>query len=333
MAHRSSASKTVVAVYSPDARNTEIDAADARESDFGAPDFDAQSVEDPVEWADQLDADTEDVGREYETLRKELDRILDVSDELLGGDDDQSDAAPRSKKAKSGTSYHPMDAVIAPLIRREDFATKEEYDRAVINAVEERMKNGMFLAEALGDLHISPAWFRSIIAAYPDDRNRLRRLHRGLRGRGNTRMLEPHKRKFVELVSNGYSISEAARALRIGAKVIREYMYRDPDFAMQVAEAEAAACYVIEDTLYRLAKSGNFQAIKFWLVNRAPDRWSDGSKRGSHSDIIPIQVNVNNMFDDIDQLARQYAEKFRNAVKSDTADSSTGGSTDSTGGQ
>lgn len=84
------------------------------------------------------------------------------------------------------------------------------------------------------------------------------------------------KAKYLGCLAQGLRRGEAARAAGVSRQVINYHTSVDPEFARQIADAEDAACDVIEDALWQQAVAGNVVAQKFWLLNRCKsDRWAD----------------------------------------------------------
>jgi len=129
--------------------------------------------------------------------------------------------------------------------------------------------------------------------------------------------LEPDvKKAYLDSLRCGSRRYVAARKLNIASTHISNCIRTNPEFKQQVEEAEEEACEVVEDALWRNAVDGNFNAQKFWLVNRASHRWSEKKQLpGSIDSVIPIQVNVSNVFDDIQRLAVEYEKQFNDARK------------------
>jgi len=127
-----------------------------------------------------------------------------------------------------------------------------------------------------------------------------------------TRWISPDQRKvLIELLRKGFSRNEACKQAGISLSNLIKYIARDEEIRNAITEAELEACEKIENALYKSALEGNFQAQKFWLCNRAPDRWKDVSSRSSRdSGSASIEVHVKNVFEDIDRLALEYERKF-----------------------
>jgi len=118
------------------------------------------------------------------------------------------------------------------------------------------------------------------------------------------------KMVIIDLLKKGVSRTEACRKAGVNVTTFNRYMAIDPDLREIVTEIELQTCEKVEEALYQAALNGNFQAQKFWLCNRFPERWKDISSRQEKS-TKSIEVNVHNIIDDIDRLALEYEEKFK----------------------
>jgi len=87
------------------------------------------------------------------------------------------------------------------------------------------------------------------------------------------------KRKFIRLVRNGMTKTQAAREIGMGYATLYRGYITDPDFgnavedAVQISMAEKNID--VENALYEAALAKNITAIQVWLYNRDPDRWAD----------------------------------------------------------
>lgn len=85
----------------------------------------------------------------------------------------------------------------------------------------------------------------------------------------------PERRElYLECLRRGLRHGEAARCSGVSRQTVWYYIKSHPEFRERAEVAEWDAADAVEDALWRLAIGGNFQAIRFWLVNRAPERWS-----------------------------------------------------------
>lgn len=92
----------------------------------------------------------------------------------------------------------------------------------------------------------------------------------------NARRFTPERRqRYLDLLSSGVPCMAAARAVKIHYTTVVDHRRRDPEFAEAEEQARLGAVEAIEDALFQAAASGNVPAIKFFLTNRAPDRWRD----------------------------------------------------------
>lgn len=104
-------------------------------------------------------------------------------------------------------------------------------------------------------------------------------------------MTPEDKDLYVTALHLGSRPITAAIEVGVSFDAVRREMQDDPDFAAAVVMAGEHVNESIEANLLARAQSGNLDAIKYWLENRAPERWS--SKRRvevSGPGGTPIQV-------------------------------------------
>lgn len=83
------------------------------------------------------------------------------------------------------------------------------------------------------------------------------------------------KKKIIEMLEEGQTLIEIAKALGISRTAIWYARKQDSEFDKQVVEARDKAVEMVEDALFLKAMSGDTTAMIFYLKNRAPERWSD----------------------------------------------------------
>jgi hypothetical protein len=89
------------------------------------------------------------------------------------------------------------------------------------------------------------------------------------------RFHEIRRERYLACLRRGMRLSAAAKAVDMDRTAVWAYCQQHPEFKAQMDEAEAAACEPYEDVLGQLAANGELGALKFWLTNRAPDRWNE----------------------------------------------------------
>lgn len=94
-----------------------------------------------------------------------------------------------------------------------------------------------------------------------------------------------NREKYLGCLRQGMRRGAAAKAAGISRQQVLAYQRQHPEFLRECQQAEADACDVVEEALWRKAVDGNMTAIVFWLLNRSEGRWQD--KRAVS------QVNVN----------------------------------------
>lgn len=82
----------------------------------------------------------------------------------------------------------------------------------------------------------------------------------------------PEKRRaFLEMVQNGQTRMGAANAVGVSWHTIRSWMRQHPKYAARVRNGRKIIKDNCEDSMYALAMSGNFQALRFVLLNLSRD--------------------------------------------------------------
>lgn len=82
----------------------------------------------------------------------------------------------------------------------------------------------------------------------------------------------PEKRRtFLELVMQGQTRMGAANAVGVSWSTIRSWMRDHPKYAARVRNGRKIMKDNCEDTMYTLAMAGNFQALRFVLLNLSRD--------------------------------------------------------------
>ena len=77
------------------------------------------------------------------------------------------------------------------------------------------------------------------------------------------------------LASQGLGIMDICRSLNIGWDTFNKNRKRKKEISDALERGKAKGMKVATFTLMEQIHEGNFQAIQFYLKNRAPDDWSD----------------------------------------------------------
>lgn len=84
--------------------------------------------------------------------------------------------------------------------------------------------------------------------------------------------LTPKKREFIELYRETHSnITECASAIGISRQTYYDWLEKDKNFALAIANAEAETNDYMKQALIERAGEGDMTAIIFWLKNRHPE--------------------------------------------------------------
>jgi hypothetical protein len=89
-------------------------------------------------------------------------------------------------------------------------------------------------------------------------------------------LTDDQKSAYIDALRSGQRRLMAARACEVDPLEILAASQNDAEFAKAIVMAEMEADDEVEDALRMAAISGNVTAAMKWLVNRRPDRWSDG---------------------------------------------------------
>ncbi|MBA7539723.1 hypothetical protein ES705_32004 [subsurface metagenome] len=86
------------------------------------------------------------------------------------------------------------------------------------------------------------------------------------------------KRIIIESLRNGATKTKACAEANINRDTFYRWMKIAKSFKREVEEAVESQIGVVEDALYKIAAEGNLPAQKFFLCNRASDKWKETTK-------------------------------------------------------
>lgn len=86
------------------------------------------------------------------------------------------------------------------------------------------------------------------------------------------------KRRLLRLIADGETRTAACRKVGISLRTLNRHIDQYATFADEVYWCEQEAIDEIENALYLTAKSGNVTAQRFYLANKRPEKWRDGSR-------------------------------------------------------
>lgn len=96
-----------------------------------------------------------------------------------------------------------------------------------------------------------------------------------------TEQFSPEKTAVLLNLANGNKIGKACSLAGIGRTTFYDWINEenggayDPLFAAEYERTVEGAIQVIEDSLFKTAKTGNVTAQIFWLCNRKPSAWKN----------------------------------------------------------
>jgi len=109
---------------------------------------------------------------------------------------------------------------------------------------------------------------------------------------------------ILELLSQGCRPMQAAKAVGVTSSTMRRHLNDDPDWREAVEQAQREAVELAEQALWKLAIGETtgvpqFEALRLWLMNRAPDQWKD-----PRNIKLDVSGQVEHLHDSTDRLAR-----------------------------
>src|SRR5262245_47801407 len=88
--------------------------------------------------------------------------------------------------------------------------------------------------------------------------------------------MKPHwRRKLLEGLERGLSVTTACRAANISRKTAYEYRNSDETFRQAWEDAQEFSIDVVEDKLREMALSGHVVAIIFYLKSARPQKYRE----------------------------------------------------------
>lgn len=93
---------------------------------------------------------------------------------------------------------------------------------------------------------------------------------------------------FIEAYKKSFgSITAACRASGLSRSAYYRYMQTNKKFRKAIEELNQSFIELAESKLYQKVLEGDLKAIKFFLVNKAPDRW----RSENHIQVAQMVVN------------------------------------------
>ena len=90
------------------------------------------------------------------------------------------------------------------------------------------------------------------------------------------RTVDAKARFLTVFISKANNISESCKAAAINRDTYYDWIKKDSEFKKAVADAKEALYDFAETALVKAMQDGNFQAIKFYLINKAKQRgWQE----------------------------------------------------------
>lgn len=81
-----------------------------------------------------------------------------------------------------------------------------------------------------------------------------------------------------EVAALGATKAQLARVFHVTPKVIMEWTKAHPEFRDAIIRGKVNPDNQVERSLFKRAIGGDVRACIFWLMNRRPNKWSNGTK-------------------------------------------------------
>ena len=89
--------------------------------------------------------------------------------------------------------------------------------------------------------------------------------------------ITPEQKILIENIIAGKNITDACEAAGVARSSYYDW-YDDKDFRREIEKAKDSRVHAVEDMLFKKCEEGDTTAIKFFLCNRAKERWQDVGK-------------------------------------------------------
>lgn len=106
------------------------------------------------------------------------------------------------------------------------------------------------------------------------------------------KMTKKVKREIIDLLKKGQTMVYICDLLRIDRATEWRERRDVPEWAAEVEEALTLRDEVVEDALYLKASTGDVTAARFWLLNRAAERWHSEQFIGQQVNVVTIPGGV-----------------------------------------
>jgi len=90
---------------------------------------------------------------------------------------------------------------------------------------------------------------------------------------------DEHKADYVRRIQRGEGRATAAGRMGFSWGTVRKHLTEDAEFREACEMAALVRDEAVEEVVYEEALNGSPNAYKFWLTNRRPEDWVDGTRR------------------------------------------------------
>jgi len=87
------------------------------------------------------------------------------------------------------------------------------------------------------------------------------------------KMTARRQKQIIDMIELGQTIAYACEAVGIHRNTELRFRKSNPDYEKLVNEALESRAELVADSLFMQALNGDVSAIKFFLINRANDKW------------------------------------------------------------
>ena len=128
----------------------------------------------------------------------------------------------------------------------------------------------------------------------------------------NQKKFNPQRQaQYLDYLAANMRRGVAAKMVGVSPTTISQFRKSDPGFAEKEQAAEAEAGEAVEDALFALAtEQKHFEAIKFILINRMPDKWRDPKTiKVEHSGTVTQEIEAGPALERIALLEARLTER------------------------
>lgn len=115
-------------------------------------------------------------------------------------------------------------------------------------------------------------------------------------------------RALLKSLNNGATVTSACKAAGIAQSTYFLWMSKDKKFAKMTERAISSRVHIVEDALFKTAVTGAVSAQKYFLNNRASNKWRDEQ---------PVIMNIEHKTAIFQQIHNNYAANGNGKLEHD----------------